>query len=67
MCAAWQRNPAFSPDRRLPPRERPGFLPRSPCLSRDSPKTFRSADFHINGHNLPLTTNDESFTVFPDT
>ncbi|QTA88710.1 Uncharacterized protein dnm_047570 [Desulfonema magnum] len=22
--------------------------------------------FHINGHDLPVTTNDESFVVFPD-
>ncbi|QTA87995.1 Uncharacterized protein dnm_040350 [Desulfonema magnum] len=24
-------------------------------------------DNSINGHELPVTTNDESFTVFPDT
>ncbi|QTA90154.1 Uncharacterized protein dnm_062150 [Desulfonema magnum] len=23
--------------------------------------------FHINGHELPVTTKNESFAVFPDT
>ncbi|QTA85198.1 Uncharacterized protein dnm_012030 [Desulfonema magnum] len=28
---------------------------------------LQKMNFLINGHELPVTTNDESFTVFPNT
>ncbi|QTA87544.1 Uncharacterized protein dnm_035780 [Desulfonema magnum] len=31
------------------------------------PYQGNAAFFNINGHDLPVTTNDESFDVFPNT
>ncbi|QTA92367.1 Uncharacterized protein dnm_084460 [Desulfonema magnum] len=43
------------------------FSPNGVCNPVRRNKSQITNHFHINGHDLPVTTNDESFAFFPNT